>query len=132
MPATATVSISGDRGPVDGKQSRGEEHLPEAISRPKQQEGDERPPSKSDEDGAPSPQKVGGKADGRREQDADEERGGEKHRDLVGIEVPPMEPDRQVWEVAAHHQKQRGMEEAEPPGEGGVRVARFRRLGHGG
>ena len=133
MPATATISISGMivvQLMASRAVARSICQKPSAAQSSRKETRD--PQARAMRMARLPPQKVGGKADGRREQDADEEQGGEKHRDLVGIEVPPMEPDRQVWEGAAHHQKQRGIEKPEPPGEGGERDARFRRLGHGG
>ena len=49
--------------------------------------------------------------------------GGQQHGDLVGIEVPPMQPDRQIGQIAADHEEQRRIEKAEPPGEGEARRA---------
>ena len=111
-----------DRGPVDGEQRCW--RAASARSRPPPRAAGRRasePQASAMRMVRRPPSPVGGKADGRREQDAGEERRGEQHGDLVGIELPPIEPDRQIRQIAAHHQEQRGIEKAEPPSEGEAR-----------
>ena len=125
MPLTATVSTSGMtvvqlmasstaassicQNPSDS-QSRTNEPSDPQVER--------------DEDGAASADAVGEEADGRREDDADVKRRRQENGDLVGVEMPPFQPDRQIRHVEADHQEQRGIKEAEPPGEARPRGGR--------
>ncbi|MGA7456231.1 MAG: hypothetical protein WBW51_02730 [Methyloceanibacter sp.] len=61
-----------DCGPVDRQQHRSKQHGQEAVRGPQQQKGDQRPPGEPDQDLAAVAKPVGGKADGRREQDTGE------------------------------------------------------------
>jgi hypothetical protein len=65
------------------------------------------------------------------QEDAGEQRRGEQDGDLVGVKLPPIEPDREIWQIAAHHQEQGGIEKTEAPSEGQAPNARQRLL-HGG
>jgi hypothetical protein len=118
-----------DRGPVRSKEQARKQHLPEPVRHPEQKERAEGAPSERDQDGPAPSCAVGGEADGRREHDAGEGRRGEKQRNLVGVEVAPVQPDRQIGKVAATDQEDSGVKEAEPPGAGRRCGARFNLLG---
>jgi hypothetical protein len=120
-----------DRRPVDGEKDARGKHLPEPARGPQQNEREKRSPSERDDDIAPAAGEIGGEADQRGKDDAGEEWGGEKHRDLAGIEPPPIEPNRHEGEIAADDEEQRGVEEAETPGEGEAGRGRLLRVSHG-
>jgi len=118
------------RGPARGKQQACGEHLPEPVGRPQQHERSQRGPGQRDQDRAAASCPVSGEADGRREHDAGEGRGSEQDGDLVGVEVAPMQPNRQIRQVAAANQEHRGIKETEQPSSRPRSDACFNLFGH--
>jgi hypothetical protein len=98
MPLTATVSTSGKIVvQLAARQAAGSRAASaRTLGPPKAARRSRESPSEHDQDRPAASCPVGGEADSRREHDAGERRRGEQHRDLIGGELAPMEPDRQI------------------------------------
>ena len=130
MPVTATVSTSGRIVVQFAARSRLASSICQNPSATQSKRKEPREPQASAiRMGRRPPARSAAKLMAGREHDAGEGRRGEKQRNLVGVEVAPVQPDRQIRKVAATDQEDSSVKEAEPPGAGRRCGARFNLLG---